>query len=209
MLLNAVIIEENKERLKNSISLISMHIKDAENLQEYISQINKESSLRVTIIGKKGKVIAESNTDKAKMDNHLSREEILKSSKKECNYFMRYSNTLKVDFLYAAKQVLYKDSFIYLRVATPLSQVMSAFYSVLAQLSIVFLALLALSYFIVESMNKKIIYDMQQLKNYLHEISKKNYEAVLKVKHLHEFLEISIVLKNIVKRLKHKKSKKK
>ena len=56
-----------------------------------------------------------------------------------------------------------------------------------------------------------IFYDIETLKEYLVNISAKKYTRVCKIKYYVEFLEISLILKNIVKRAsqKEKKSSKK
>jgi hypothetical protein len=46
--------------------------------------------------------------------------------------------------------------------------------------------------------------EIEDINEYLEEINKKNYEAVLKIEHHLEFLQLSLLLKNIVKRLKNK-----
>ena len=56
--------------------------------------------------------------------------------------------------------------------------------------------------------NDKVLSDLKELIEYLQEINNKNYEAVVKTKHFSEFLQIELLLKNIVKRL-HKKDHKK
>jgi len=55
--------------------------------------------------------------------------------------------------------------------------------------------------------NNKIISDMNKLKDYLEGISNKEYNSILHIEHFKEYLEISVILKNIVKRL-HQKDKK-
>lgn len=52
---------------------------------------------------------------------------------------------------------------------------------------------------------KSITDEIDDINSYLEEINKKNYEAVLKIEHHLEFLQLSLLLKNIVKRLKNKK----
>ena len=54
--------------------------------------------------------------------------------------------------------------------------------------------------FFIESVTDEI----DDINDYLEEINKKNYEAVLKIEHHLEFLQLSLLLKNIVKRLKSK-----
>lgn len=63
-------------------------------------------------------------------------------------------------------------------------------------------------FYIFKKQNKKIVSDSDEVINYLKEILDKNYEAVIKTKYFSEFLQIEILLKNIVKRL-HKRDNKK
>jgi len=58
---------------------------------------------------------------------------------------------------------------------------------------------------------KKIDKDLSKIVHYLEKIDEKEYDAKLKIKHHLEFLHISVLLKNLVKRLhnKDKKSSKK
>jgi hypothetical protein len=55
-------------------------------------------------------------------------------------------------------------------------------------------------------MSEKISYDIEQITNYLDEITKKNYGAVIKIEYFYEFLQIALIVKNLVKKL-HSKDK--
>ena len=76
-------------------------------------------------------------------------------------------------------------------------------------LGIAFLSILLLIYFSIKNIHHKLSQDITELQNYLDEVSNKNYKAVVKIKYFHEFLEMSLRLKNIVKRLNNKDAKKK
>jgi len=68
---------------------------------------------------------------------------------------------------------------------------------------------LVIIYFFIKSVSYKLTQDAEKFQNYLEEISNKNYQAVVKIKYFYEFLEMSLRLKNLVKRLNNKDSKKK
>lgn len=76
-------------------------------------------------------------------------------------------------------------------------------------LGILFTSILLLIYYSIKSMNNKLLQDVKELNEYLEEVSNKNYEAVVKIRHFSEFLEMSMRLKNIIKRLNNKDTKKK
>lgn len=58
-----------------------------------------------------------------------------------------------------------------------------------------------------KKISDKVSSDILGLKSYLRDINAKEYESVIKIEHYVEFLEISVLLKNIVKRLKQKEKK--
>ena len=74
----------------------------------------------------------------------------------------------------------------------------------------IFVLFLVLSfgvYFAVKSMGSKIEEDVMHINNYLEEVNNKNYDAIIIIENYVEFLQASVLLKNIVKRLKSKDKK--
>jgi signal transduction histidine kinase len=206
--LKSIIIEQNKVQLQHSINIISLNIKNINNLDEYTKTIYDNTGLRVTVVGVDGVVLAESNADKTKMDNHSSRYEIVQANTEEFSYVTRYSKTVKADFLYVAKKIKYKSKDIYLRLSMSLAQIMQDFYSLWTKLFFVFMGVIMIGAFISKKMSEKVVYDISQITNYLDEISNKNYKAVIKTKYFYEFLQISLLLKNLVKKLAKNDKKK-
>ncbi|MDD5158147.1 HAMP domain-containing sensor histidine kinase [Sulfurimonas sp.] len=206
--LKSIVIERSKNHLKNSIELIELEMDGVKNLDEFVFKIKKKALLRVTIIDSNGIVLAETDADKKEMDNHLSRFEIMQSNSQKYGEITRYSDTVRTDYLYIVKKISLKDKQVYLRLSMGLTQIMSDFYSLWIKLFFVFMAIVIVGVFISRRMSQKIVYDISQITNYLDEVSNKNYNTALKVRYFHEFLQISIFLKNLVKKL-HKNEKKK
>ncbi|MCW8954217.1 MAG: sensor histidine kinase, partial [Sulfurimonas sp.] len=206
--LKSIIIEHNKKNLTNAIELIELELQNKHNLDEYVLKVHEKTSLRVTIVDVDGVILAESNADKSDMDNHGSRYEIMKSNSNEYSSITRYSSTLKVDFLYVAKKILYNNETIYIRLSMSLAQIMDDFYSLWQKLFVVFLIIVLIASYISKIMSQRIVYDISQITSYLDEISNKNYKAVVKTKYFHEFLQISLLLKNLVKKLSKNEKKK-
>lgn len=206
--LKNIIIEHNKNHLKHAIELMSIEIDNVNNLENYAAQIHKNTSLRVTVISQEGIVLAESNADKSDMDNHSSRFELMQSNTQKYGDITRYSDTVGADFLYVAKRAQYKNENIYIRLSMSLAQIMYDFYSLWIKLFFVFIAIAVIAAFISRNMSKKVLYDISQITNYLDEVSSKNYKAVIKTKYFYEFLQISIMLKNLVKKLNKNEKKK-
>ena len=83
------------------------------------------------------------------------------------------------------------------------------FFELWIELEIILLILFTLLFLVLKNINNKVSAEIQDMQDYLREISNKNYSAVLKINNIYEFLEISLILKNIVKRLHNKDKKKK
>ena len=71
-------IEQTKIDLLHNIDIFSLQIKDFNDIDNVVKKVREATGLRVTIIDDEGVVIGESDKDKASMDNHLNRTEILK-----------------------------------------------------------------------------------------------------------------------------------
>ena len=101
-----------------------------------------------------------------------------------------------------------KNEKLYIRLAMPLTTVLESFYKLWIKLAIAFVIVFVIAYLIAQQMSHRVVYDIKQLKVYLEEVSSKNYEAVVHIKYIQEFLELSLILKNIIKRLQKKDKKK-
>jgi two-component system phosphate regulon sensor histidine kinase PhoR len=89
-------------------------------------ELSAQMELRITVIAPDGTVVAESNkplTELGKIENHLYREEVQSALKTGLGYASRYSETIRVELLYAAAAVRYGDSTGVVRVALPLHRV--------------------------------------------------------------------------------------
>jgi signal transduction histidine kinase len=201
-------INENKEQLKKEISLLQMQLPFVTNLDKFASEIKKQTNLRVTIINEDGLVLAESNKDKTKMDNHRGRPEIMDAATKKHGCITRYSDTLKTDFLYVSKQVDFQNERIFFRLSVSLDTVMHEFYELLARLAAVFSFFIIIGLIMAYRISKKIRHDINEITNYLREISEKNYRAIIKPEYFSEFLYVAVTLKNLAKKLNNRDKQK-
>lgn len=206
--LKSIIISNNTHHLQNSIKLIELEFSKIEDMDAYALRMSESTQMRVTIINAHGVVVSESSADKATMDNHSSRYEIMQADNEEFSHVIRHSDSVNADFLYVAKKIFYKNEVIYVRLAVSLAQVMDDFYSLWFKLFFVFLLILAVALYASKKMSQKIVYDIEQITQYLDAISNKNYKATIKTEYFYEFLQISLLLKNLVKKL-HNRDKQK
>lgn len=207
--LKSMIIEDGKIQLLRGIELLEGPVSETGNFDRLAAQTAKKTGYRVTVIAEDGTVIAESDTDKKTMENHLNRIEVMHSMSEPYGMTVRYSETLKTDFIYIAKKITtHKHQILYVRLAMSLKNVMDHFYALWIKLFAAFAILTVIALAIAYNISKKARYDIVQITRYLDEISAKNYRAVLKPEYFREFLQISIMLKNLVKKL-HNRDKQK
>ncbi len=67
-----------------------------------VKQLGKQINIRITLVDPEGKVIADSEEDPQKMENHRTRTEIAQAFEGNTGRFLRYSETLGQQMLYVA-----------------------------------------------------------------------------------------------------------
>ncbi len=206
--LKDIVVEYYEDHLKSSIALIALELNTVESLDTYVKKAHRATGLRITVIDTNGNVIAESNTDKQHMENHANRAEVMASNSQKFGMSTRYSKTLKTDFLYVSKRIIWQQHPIYLRLSISLERIMHNFYALWRNLLIIFALMTLIAIVVSLKMSKRIRYDIMQITQYLDAISNKNYKAVVKTRYFNEFLQISLLLKNLVKKLASREKQK-
>jgi signal transduction histidine kinase len=206
--LKSMIIHDSENRLIENINLLEPLLVTTNDFDRFVAQASGKTFLRVTVIAENGDVLAESDANKASMENHSGRVEVMHAMTQPYGVAIRYSNTVKTDYIYVAHKIIASNKTFYIRLAMGLDGVMNHFYALWIQLVIAFSVLVVIALIIAYNISKKTRYDILQITRYLDEVSAKNYRAVLKPEHFREFLQISIMLKNLVKKL-HNRDKQK
>jgi len=118
-------IENLRKTLSAQINLIASTIPfDQTNLDALCRQLKEKAGARVTIITPAGKVIGDSDTASAHMENHANRTEIQQSLLFDTGSSLRYSDTLKYNLLYTAKKIMKGDTVEgFIRLAVPLKEI--------------------------------------------------------------------------------------
>ncbi|MFY9142167.1 sensor histidine kinase [Sulfuricurvum sp.] len=206
--LKSMIIQESENRLIEDISLLEPLLVTTDNYDRFAAEVAGKTFLRVTIIAENGEVIAESDADKTTMENHSGRIEVMHAMTEPYGVATRYSNTVKTDFIYVAHKIITPEKIFYIRLAMGLESVMDHFYGLWLKMVGGFSILVIIALMIAYNISKKARYDILQITHFLDQVSAKNYHAVLKPEYFREFLQISILLKNLVKKL-HNRDKQK
>lgn len=206
--LKSIIIHRYDVQLQNQLELLALQIHTVDDAIIQSKNIYRATNIRMTFIDSNGTVLSDSRTDKLPLENHGSRQEVIRAQTDKYGRSIRYSHTLQTDLLYVAKKITINDNTFTVRLALPLKKVLEDFYILWIDLLFIFLFFLLTALFLSYRMHIKIRYDIKQLTDFLYEISNKNYKKIVKIKYFSEFLEISLLLKNLIKKLKHRDKQK-
>jgi len=201
-------IAQSKDALLNHIELISLELPKSKNLDTFVSKIKKTIKLRVTIIANDGRVIAESDKDKTKMDNHRYRAEILQADKESFGYKIRHSKTINKDLMYIAKKYTINSKTIYIRMAKELKSINQQIFSlglkIFGVLGVFFVAIFVTAY----KISRQIEYETQKIVNFLTSLTKKKKATYIKSDFSKEFSNITNLLTKVSQILVKKEKKK-
>lgn len=93
-------------------------------IDDYMDKIKQITKARITIVDTKGNVIIDTEKDSSTMENHSGRQEIKAALEGNTGKSVRYSSTLKVDFIYIARPIIYNGSVIgAVRLSKPLYEI--------------------------------------------------------------------------------------
>lgn len=91
---------------------------DYKNVDKFVS-LFKKNGIRATVIDKQGEVVFETDESVGLMQNHLKRSEIIRAKEGFVGTDIRFSNSIRKNFLYAATLIPNADGYI-LRLSVPL-----------------------------------------------------------------------------------------
>ena len=142
-------------------------------IEKKVVQLARISNARITLIDTAGKVLADSEKDVSKMDNHLNRPEIEEAKVLGEGTATRFSHTLGVDMFYVALPVKSDSRAIgYIRLARPLVEIKNSvrkLYGLIFQSFVIILVLSFLIAFIFFSRLTSPIQEMEQFTKRLRE----------------------------------------
>lgn len=111
--------EEKTAELKILVQSISLSLKsDYKNIDTF-TPIFTKNNIRATIVDNQGKVVYETNKNVDSMQNHLKRNEVIEARDGLIGSDIRFSNTLRQNFLYVATLIPNTENFV-LRLSIPI-----------------------------------------------------------------------------------------
>ncbi|WP_314733360.1 histidine kinase dimerization/phospho-acceptor domain-containing protein [Anaerobacillus sp. CMMVII] len=157
--------EQLSERVSKEAKIVAISIHETginhPELSVIVKEMGEQLAARVTVISVSGEVVAETNTDPERMENHLLRPEIIEVREKGEGRAIRFSDTVGADLLFYAVPLIENNVLSgYVRLGLPINVLDEVYKRIWALLlisfSIAFLVIIILSSRITNEMAKPI-----------------------------------------------------
>lgn len=176
-----------------------------EHIKTILDNVSSELHVRATLIDRQGNVLGETSYDPNLMQNHLQRPEIQEALKGNAGKEIRYSSTMKVDFMYIAQPIYNNGSIIgVIRLSTPISEINDIMKEVNRNLLIAFIPGLALSLLLVYSISNRITKPIKEIKNAAVDITHGDLESHINIVSNDEIGELAKAIDFMADSLKDK-----
>lgn len=182
-----------KQHLGDKIALLSNDVSFTKsNLDGFCKGIKENIQARVTIIQNDGRVIGDSDHESATMDNHANRTEVQQAANLGTGMAIRYSDTLKYDFLYVARKMTrgeVDEGFI--RLAVPLQDIDRSVNLLRAKIILVVMIVLLVTWGVSVWQTDHLRRLLKQITDFSRSLSRGDIDKRLFLKKAGEFSEIA------------------
>ncbi|MDW7773413.1 MAG: ATP-binding protein [Desulfobulbaceae bacterium] len=179
--------DEMRRGLESRGRIIEQHIADLllaspVALQNYCKQAGRKAATRITVVSAAGDVLADSNEDPAKMENHAGRSEIRSAMDGRIGSSTRFSPTLGENMLYVAIPLYREDRLIgALRVSVSTVSLDNVLQSIrLRVLAVCFLVLLAAA-ILTLFVSRRISRPLEQMKHEAEQMAREEKMKIMSV----------------------------
>ena len=201
-------IERYEHELESHIKIIKYQLPHITDLEEFAKVVKENANIRFTLINQEGNVLVDSDKEHEAMDNHAHREEIIKAHKNEFGHAIRYSDSVKSNFLYVAHRFKQGDETFFIRLASNIDTVMHSFYELWIKLTLVFFLSIILGLYGAYVLSQKVRREIDKIIENLQQIADKDYKINLSSHFSLEFLEIANYLKKLASKLEKRAKQK-
>ncbi|SFV49780.1 Two-component system histidine kinase [hydrothermal vent metagenome] len=201
-------VEQIRTDLIHDLDIIELELQKDRDFQKIADDIKRLTSIRVTIIDKDGKVLADSDADATKMQNHKSRPEIFEATYKPYGTSIRESYTVSKELLYVAKKIRLDDKEYFLRVATNFHVVYDHFIAFMAKITILFLLFTGGFAYIIYKISDEIRIETDRVVAFLEDLKSQRRSLSISSTYSEEFNRITKLLSETSEALAKKAKKK-
>jgi len=201
-------IEKYRQELQSDIEVIKLQLPFIPDKDHFAKELKAKTGKRFTLIDAKGVVLAESDFDENKMDNHLHREEVIKAQREAYGFAIRYSDTLKTNFLYVAHTFKTEDATFFIRLSSSLDGIMHNFYDLWIKIALIFALSILAGLYGAYVLSQKIRKEIDTIIANLQMIADKEYKIGISSHFSFEFFEIANYLKKLATKLEKRAKQK-
>lgn len=201
-------LETYQNDLEAHIKVLVYELPQLENLDAFAQHFKEATGIRLTLINEKGTVITDSDHDSETMDNHSHREEILKAEQHPFGHSVRFSDTIKSNFLYVAHRFSMDGHVYFLRLATNIDTIMHNFYQLWIKITLLFGIALLIGLYGAYVFSQKIRQEIDKIVENLQQIADKEYRIKISSHFSLEFFEIANYLKKLAAKLEKRAKQK-
>ena len=192
----------------DTLSIVFKNKNDMENISDIVKELHEKLNLRITIIDENGVVIAESDEELSKINNHLNRKEIVEARIKNIGKDTRKSETLEKELLYIAKKIIISDKIYYIRMADYISNITDNFMKLTFKIFLFMTFFLIVTFLATYLISIKIKKETDNILFFLTQLSDKKSSLLLNSNYTYEFHKITKLLNKVALKL-YKREKQK
>lgn len=201
-------IDHYRSNLESHIKILVIELPQMRNLDDFTKRFRESTDIRFTLINAHGEVVTDSDHDSETMDNHSHRDEIIKASKAPFGDSIRFSHTMKSNFLYVAHRFNMNDQVYFLRLAKNIDTIMHNFYTLWIKITLIFSITILLGLYGAYHLSQKIRQEIDKIIENLQQIADKDYKIKLSSHFSMEFFEIANYLKRLAAKLEKRTKQK-
>ncbi|WP_263834034.1 ATP-binding protein [Sulfurospirillum oryzae] len=201
-------IDRYKSELETHIKFIQAQLPYINDLESYAKVIKESYGIRVTLIDQNGVVLVDSDKDNETMDNHAHREEIIKAHKIDYAHSVRFSDSVKSNFLYVAHRFERDNKVFFLRLATNIDTIMHNFYHLWVKIAVIFTLSILAGLYVTYIFSQKVRKEIDKIVTNLQQIADKDYKITITSHFSLEFFEIANYLKKLASKLEKRAKQK-
>lgn len=209
-------VENLRQHLLDEINLLSGSVSfDKSNNDNFCVRTKEKIHARVTIVLNDGTVTGDSDHESSTMDNHSNRTEIMQAATLGTGMTIRYSDTLKYDFLYVATKITADGKDVgFIRLAVPLLAVDRSVNMLRAKILLVVMVVLLVTWGVSVWQTNHLRRLLHQITGFSRSLSRGELDKRLFLNKAGEFNEIadnltsmSVSLQNVITKNEEEKNR--
>lgn len=203
-----IYLDQIEKNLSQNIDSLSLSLKSFENIDHLAKTFKEKTGLRITIIDKKGKLLADSDNNIEHMENHLLRYEIVAAKNQNYGKKIRYSKTINQELLYVAKKVVINDEVYYIRLADYTDKIIENFSKLAFQIIAFIVLFMIIAFVLTYMLSIKIKNETDAILTYLINLSEKKPNLAISSSFTQEFDKITKLLNKVALKLEKRQKQK-